>query len=371
MGIFLSAHGLFSYSHAFYDAILPAGGGLTNLLIYAKFRIPTERWFAWRVPLSRFVGWYGQLTTQMIVRGARQSVPDFPKPEMIDTTDTHRIVRWIEEKRHTGKSCCVTCTASNAARIARVAWDMGVSLDGTKFVVGGEPFTKAKKEAIERVGARAASRFSSGLHINSAIGYGCANPLHDDEVHVHEHAIALVARPQLSLRDKVSIDPLMITTLHPSAGKFLLNVENGDYATMDRRDCGCAYQMVGLGLHVHHVRSFEKFTSEGMNYFYGDLFELFEKILPAEFGGGPGDYQLVEEEDGRGQTLLSLVVHPAVEKLDEERLLARLRLALSSGSRGNRFMAGVWENAGTFRLKREIPYASPRGKILPLHISQT
>jgi len=101
---------------------------------------------------------------------------------------------------------------------------------------------------------------------------------------------------------------------------------------MDRRDCGCVYQMVGLGLHVRHVRSFEKFTSEGMNYFYGDLFELFEKIQPAEFGGGPGDYQLVEEEDGRG----------------------RLRLALSSGSRGNRFMAGVWENAGTFRLKREF-----------------
>ena len=40
MAIFLSAHGLFSYSHALYDAILPAGGGLTNLLIYAKLGIP-------------------------------------------------------------------------------------------------------------------------------------------------------------------------------------------------------------------------------------------------------------------------------------------------------------------------------------------
>jgi hypothetical protein len=33
-------------------------------------------------------------------------------------------------------------------------------------------------------------------------------------------------------------------------------------------------------------------------------------------------------------------------------------------------MTGVWENAGTFRVKRDVPYASPRGKILPLHIPQ-
>jgi len=107
-----------------------------------------------------------------------------------------------------------------------------------------------------------------------------------------------------------------------------------------------------------------------MNYFYGDLYELLERIFPSEFGGGPGDYQLVEEEDSNSQTRLTLAVHPSVGELDESKVLARLRVALAKGSRGNRFMAGVWENAGTFRLKREIPYASARGKILPLHISQ-
>jgi hypothetical protein len=139
---------------------------------------------------------------------------------------------------------------------------------------------------------------------------------------------------------------------------------------METRECGCALEKAGLMFHLHQVRSFEKLTSEGMSYYYGDLFELLENSFPSEFGGGLGDYQLVEEEDGNGQTRLTLVVHPEVGKLDEEKILARLRASLADGSRANRFVTGIWENAGTFRVRRENPYASPRGKILPLHISQ-
>jgi hypothetical protein len=105
-----------------------------------------------------------------------------------------------------------------------------------------------------------------------------------------------------------------------------------------------------------------------MNYFYGDLFELFERILPTEFGGGPGDYQLVEEEDSYGQTRLSLLVDPAVGMLDETRLLARVHDAIAQGSRGNHFMSRVWQDSGTFRIKRAMPHASGRGKVLPLHV---
>jgi hypothetical protein len=247
---------------------------------------------------------------------------------------------------------------------------MGVSFEGTRFIIGGEPFTKAKKEAVERVGARAASRFASGLHTNGLVGYGCAKPLYDDEVHVNQHSLAVVAHPQPLVDGVAPVCPLMVTTLHRSCGKFLLNVENGDYATLDRRDCGCGLEKAGFTLHLHHIRSYEKFTSEGMNYFYGDLFDIFEKDLPREFGGGPGDYQLVEEEDHGGQTRLNLVVHPAVGALDEVQLLSRLRVALAQGSRGNRFMTQLWEDTGTFRIVRRVPYASPRGKILPLHISR-
>jgi hypothetical protein len=112
------------------------------------------------------------------------------------------------------------------------------------------------------------------------------------------------------------------------------------------------------------MRSFEKFTSEGMNYNYADLYELLEKTLPGEFGGGPGDYQLREEEDENGQTKISIVVHPDVGSVDERKLLHRLQETLGTDAWHSRF----WKDAGTLRVKREAPYATARGKILPLHI---
>ncbi|MDH3444903.1 MAG: hypothetical protein OEN50_13320, partial [Deltaproteobacteria bacterium] len=178
----------------------------------------------------------------------------------------------------------------------------------------------------------------------------------------------VIAHPKPLDQDNPPIHPLLITTLHASTPKLQLNVANGDFAMLERRKCGCALEKCGLTLHLSRIRSYEKFTSEGMNYSYGDLYELFEQTLPAEFGGRPGDYQLVEEEDNNAQTRLTLVVHPDVGGLDEDKLLNQLRAALGEGSRNNRFMTGVWQDAGTFRVKREVPYGSPRGKILPLHI---
>jgi len=244
---------------------------------------------------------------------------------------------------------------------------MGASLEGTKFVASGEPLTEAKRELIERVRATVTTSYGfEDLWVR--VGYGCANPAYADELHVTQHMLALIAHPTPLAYDGPAIHPLLFTSLHPLSPRFFLNVENGDYATLVKRDCGCLFEKVGLTLHIHGVRSYEKFTSEGMNYFYGDLFELFEKTFPSEFGGGPGDYQLVEEEDDNGQTRLTLLVHPRLGDLDEERLLLRLKETLARGDRSRRFMANVWESAGTFRVRRQAPYASRRGKILPLHV---
>jgi len=232
-----------------------------------------------------------------------------------------------------------------------VAWEMGISLEGTRFIVSGEPFTESKREVVERVGARATPRYAYGGEIN--VGFGCANPTYTDEMHVNQHMLALICHPRPLPEDGSAIRPLLCTTLYPLAPWLHLNVENGDYAIMERRDCGCALGKAGLKLHLHHIRSYEKFTSEGMNYFYGNLFEFLEKTIPCEFEGGPGDYQLVEEEDNNGQTRLTLLGHPEVGNLNEERLLSRLQEGLSQGPRGNRFMSKIWQDAGTFRIRRE------------------
>ncbi|MGH7824165.1 MAG: hypothetical protein ACREQ7_03185 [Candidatus Binatia bacterium] len=367
--VFFSAHELFSYTHALFDAILPGGGGINNLLIYAKLGQVVERWFARRMPVtSRLEQLYHYANTYLIVLGGRYFGPGLPKPEFIGRQQIHRIIDWLSMKKREKATCCITTPASNAARIAKEAWDRGVSLAGTKFIVSGEPFTDSKRAILDRVEARATSRYAYGGSIN--VGFGCANPVGTDEIHVNEHMLALVARPTPVAGDKPHIYPLLCTTLHPSAPRLLLNVENGDYAEMVRRDCGCALGKVGLMLHLHHIRSYEKFTTEGMNYSCHDLFELVEKTIPDEFGGGPGDYQLVEEEDVHGRTLLTLLARPELGDLNEERLLKRLHDGFAQGSRGNKFMARVWQDTGSVRIRRAAPHASPRGKILPLHLSR-
>ena len=365
--VFFSAHDFFSYSHALYDATLPGTAATNNLLTYAKLGAAIDRWFARKIPsTSKLAAGYHFLITYLIVLMGKVYGFGFPRPESIEIEDLHRIVQWVAEKNRQGGKCCITAAASSAVRIARLALEMGLSLQGTKFIVHGEPFTEAKREVIIQSGAAVTPRYAfSGGGI---VGFGCANPLFTDEIHVNQNLVTLVPHPR-PLNDDSAIHPLLFTTVEPLASRLLLNVENGDYATLEKRNCGCALERVGFTLHLHHIRSFEKFTSEGMNYFYGDLFEFFEKTLPSEFGGGPGEYQLVEEEDN-GQTRLTLVVHPKVGAVDEAKLLLRLHGKLAQGSSANRFQSTVWQDAGTLRVRRQAPYASPTGKILPLHISR-
>ena len=364
-----AAHDLFSRAHAMFDSVLPGSSGINNLMIYARMGVLTDRWFARTMPIkSRLERIYHSCTTQLLVNAARLCGAGFPKPEYLRHQEVDKILHWVAAQKVQKRFCCITTAASNAARIARAACRLGISLEGTKFIVTGEPFTDSKREVIETAGATAIPRYAYGGSIN--IGFGCAGPLHTDEIHVNQHLLALITHSR-SISDGIDyVCPLLCTTLDPLFPRLLLNVESGDYGYLTQRDCGCALEKAGLSLHLHHIRSFEKFTSEGMNFFYGDLYELLEKAFPCEFGGAPGDYQLLEDEDGNGQTRLTLVVHPQAGEVEEHRILARLRAELSKRSRGDRFMTRVWQDAGTFRVKRELPYASPRGKILPLHISQ-
>ena len=365
--IFFSAHNLFSYAHAVYDGI-PPGTALNHLLVNAKLGKRTERWFARRIPARNSLELaYFLAVTYLAVLIGKTYKPGLPMPEFVDLKDIHRIIRWLRDKQKNEERCYISCVASSAARIAREALEMGVSLEGTVFGVAGDPLTEQKESLIKKVNAATVSRYSYGGGVST--GYGCAQRMFRDEVHVNLHLLAVISHPMPLPGYTLAIHSFFLSTLHPAAPRLLLNVENGDYVQLDERDCGCALQRAGLTLHLHHIQSYEKFTSEGMNYFYSDLFDLLEKTLPSEFGGGPGDYQLVEDEDNGGQTHLTLVIHPDVGDLREDRVLAQLRNAFSNGSRGNGFMTAVWADAGTFKLKRAIPYASPRGKILPLHLN--
>ncbi len=370
MAIFFSAHDLFSYAHAVYDAILPSSS-INQPLLSSKVGKVTDRWFVYRIPSRTWLnGLYNYLSTYEIVIGGKWFGPGFPKPEFADRRDVRRIVLWIAEKKQHGQNTHITTVVSNAVRIARAAWELGVSLERTKFTVTGEPLTPAKYDVIKRAGATTTNRYAYGGGVN--IGFGCANPAHLDDIHVNQHMLALISHPEPLYPNGPPIYPLLCSTLDPAAPSFLFNVESGDYATFEPRNCGCALGSVGLGTHIHHIRSFEKLNAEGMNYFYtDDLYDLVENILPVECGGGPGDYQLVEEEDNNGQTRLTLFVHPDVGDVKEEKLLARLKKEIGKGSWNHELHCRIWERANSFRVKREVPHTSPRGKILPFHMRRS
>jgi hypothetical protein len=368
--LFFRAHDLLSSAHAVYDSILPGMAAVNNLLINAKIGMAADRWFARKIPSkSRLSSLHHAWITYEIVLAGKLFGPGFPMPEFIEGAEIRRIVDWIVEQRRRHKTCFITTLPNHAARICRAASERGTSLEGAKFYVGGEPFTEAKEEAIRKTGAGFTSRYSFGGAMS--VGYGCPNPLERDEVHITQDIFAMISHPEPIAHDARLIHPLLLTTLHPTAPRLLLNVANGDYAVMSERKCGCVMGEAGFSLHLHRIRSYEKFTSEGVNYFYGDIFQLMEKDFPRDFGGAIGDYQLVEEEDGNGQTRLTLRVDPGVPNLNEERLLRRLEEELSKGRWGNRFQTGIWRDAGTLRIKRETPHASLRGKILPLHIDRS
>jgi hypothetical protein len=363
--VFYAAHDLFPGGHAVYEPII--SGRMHFVLVFGKLGIPVDRWFAFKVGVHGLLeDRYHYLNAHLVARMGRWFGGGIADPEYLNNGDVGPILEWISKSQSGGKNCCVKTVVSNAVRIARAASSLGLSLEGARFIVSGEPVTEAKQQLIAKTGARIAPRYGPGGG-NGAL-FGCGHPAVIDEMHVPEHIFTLVEHPRPLDYGGPPIYPLMLTTLHASAPRFLLNVQNGDYATMTRRDCGCALEKIGFTRRLHTIRSFEKFTSEGMNYFTADLFELLENIIPSEFGGGPGDYQLVEEEDSAGQTRLTLLVHPNVGDLDSEKVLFSLQQALAEGSRNNRFMTGIWRNAGTFRIRREPPNASARGKILPLQI---
>src|SRR5262249_49353482 len=109
---------------------------------------------------------------------------------------------------------------------------------------------------------------------------------------------------------------------------------------------------------------------EGVTLVGSEVLSVLEEVLPARFGGTPIDYQLLEEEDERGFTRLSLVVSPSIKIADERAVLAALLDALGEKSVADGLTRAIWSNAGTVRIKRMEPIRTARGKLMPLHLSR-
>jgi hypothetical protein len=202
-----------------------------------------------------------------------------------------------------------------------------------------------------------------------ALGVPCARADAWDEVHVAADRVAILERSR-ELSQEASVDALFFTGLNPTSPKLMLNAESGDYAVLSERNCGCPLQSFGYPLHLHTIRSYEKLTSEGMTFVGPDLIRLVEDYLPSRFGGGPANYQLVEEERN-GATKVRLLVSPQLGPLDDGDVADAALTFLGSRGRSEAMMADVWRGAGTIEVVRRDPHVTAASKVMPLHVVRT
>src|SRR5262249_20447037 len=134
--------------------------------------------------------------------------------------------------------------------------------------------------------------------------------------------------------------------------------------------CGCPLEQLGYTTHVHEIRSFRKLTSEGVTMLGADLLRIIEEILPRQFGGTPLDYQLIEEEDERGFSHVTLAISPTVPIADESQIVRPMLAAMKRENFAGGAASSTWAESGNLRIKRMHPILTARGKLLPLSVSK-
>jgi hypothetical protein len=137
---------------------------------------------------------------------------------------------------------------------------------------------------------------------------------------------------------------------------------------MTAERCGCPLERLGWASHLRDIGSLEKLTTAGMSFLDTDVIRVLEEVLPARFGGGPTDYQIVEEEGEAGEPRLRLLVSPRVGNVDPDAVSDAFLTALSVGSGVERVMGLMWRQGRLLRVERRSPQPTATGKILHLHV---
>jgi hypothetical protein len=150
----------------------------------------------------------------------------------------------------------------------------------------------------------------------------------------------------------------------------MLNLSLGDQATVGRRACGCPLEEQGWPTHLQAIVSREKLTAAGMTFYDADVIRVLESVLPARFGGGPTDYQLVEDETVSGDPRIRLLVHPAAGPMDPSAVAEAFLSAVGSGGGAERIMGAVWRDARLLQIDRRPPLTGASGKILHVHVAR-
>lgn len=344
---------------------VPGGGALFSLLEFSRFGVPPDRWFSQLDPSDGGLPPRYRWADRALAAGAALAGFPMPRPEHVPLEDPNPIVRWMAGTLRSGKTPYLLSYPSSALRLSRAAMRAGVDLRGAQITIAGEPCTANRMEAVRSTGASAFPKY--GIMETGPVGYGCLEPEEPDEVHLLDDLHAVIAADGVRAPGPRR-GMVFFTALSPSAPLLLLNVSMGDTAVLTERACGCPLQAFGWRKHLHSIRSPEKLTCGGMNFMDTDVMRVLEVELPARFGGGPTDYQLLEEEGPDGTPALKLLAAPRIGPLDDEEVKRAFLESLGRGGGAETVMSRAWREGGWIAVERREPLATASGKILHLHL---
>ena len=362
------AHGVLGAPTALWYGILPDGTAINNLLRSTCFGTVPRKWFTPVTSSDVRPALIYRLATWYIVLLGRLRGHPIPWPEPVRMDQAVVIARWISQMLKSEGRCLLRAHVSMAVRVCVAAREAGLDLTGATLMGGGEPPTPAKVREITASGAHWVPTYVSAE--TGPIGYGCANPAGGTDVHFLKDGLALIQHPRPVLGSDVTVDAFYFTTLLPTAPKLMLNVGNDDYGVVERRSCGCPLESCGYTEHLRDIHSYSKLTGEGMTLIGSDMLHILQEVLPSRFGGSSLDYQLIEEEDERGFTRLSLVVSPKVRIDDDRQVIETVLEELRRGTSVANLARAQWSQAQTLRVKRMEPISTARGKMMPLHLTR-
>lgn len=149
--------------------ILPAIDAMVGLARCARVGCAFDRWFS---PIAPSVdSTHYRWGTAALVAMSRMYGARIPFPVHLPPNDFSPVARWIAARRREGIASAVISFTSPAVRVAATAADLGLSIEGTLFLVGGETLTDAKRKVIESSGAEVFAQYY--ISEFGAIGIGC------------------------------------------------------------------------------------------------------------------------------------------------------------------------------------------------------
>ena len=355
-GLTLAARGGAGWAKGLWS--VPGGAAIAALVDMSTLGNPAERWFTPVALDSHDLDGRYRWSAQAVHLASWAAGRRLPRPRHAPLEDPEAVVHWMQTVLARGGTPHLQCGVSAAVRLSQAALARGRDLEGAQFSVGGEPVTAHRLATIRESGATAVPYYASmeaGM-----IAQGCLEPVEADDMHLLTDLHVAVP----GTGDNEGRATLYLTSLRRTARLVLVNAAIGDEAHLGQRRCGCAMEERGWATHVSRVGSSHKVTIAGMTFHDEELNRLLDEGLPARLGGGPTDYQLLEEEGADGRGRLTLRVHPRVGPLHEEAVAAAFMAELASDGGAASVMAAVWRDAAVLRVVREAPSSTATGKIL-------